>query len=344
MFSPFGVYLALAMTHAGTSGDTATEIGNVLGFRKDARRLPATLAPLLRGSAEENAGLSSVNRLWPQLGYPLRDEFLTELAEIFSAFVQPVDYGKADTARAQINEWVAQATAGNIKDFVASGQLHPETKLVLTNAISFKGAWALRFDPTRTVMKPFRLSNRQTVDVPMMTQTMQARYVDLGDVAILELAYIGSFSMMVALPTAVDGMRQCEREFMVDTMTGRSRTAPRRRVAVTMPKFRVQSKFSFRDILGKLGINDAFDSAKADFSRASAGKTPLVLSDVLQNAFVEVSEEGTEAGAASAAIIFARSAVPSVVDFVVDHPFLFWIVDQTTGILWFLGRFVTPEM
>src|SRR5262249_52563187 len=280
---------------------------------------------------------------WPQVGYPVRKEFRAVLKNSYGVSIQPVDYRNADEAREQINTWVAEKTAGKIKDFAEPGLLNADTKLVLTNAIYFKGRWAVEFDRNRTVTMPFRMKDRHSVNVPMMTQTTTAPYVDLGDLTIVELTYSGPLSMVLALPKELDGITKSERELTADTIGDWSRTAVRRRVCITMPKFRIQSKFALRHSLVALGMKEAFDSRKSDLSRMSGGESQLFLSDVIQNAFVEVSEQGTEAGVSSASVVRKRSALSPVVNFLADHPFLFWILDRNTGTVCFLGRLVTPK-
>jgi len=347
VFSPLGLYIALSMTHAGAGGRTEAEMGAVLGFFRNSRiRLHAAMAPLLqvldRPSSRGSTELLIAKGLWPQVGYPVLEDFRSFLRTGYNAEVHPVDYRQVEQAQLQINKWAAENTAGEIQDFVGSDVLDVDTRLLAVNAIYFKGTWATQFDRTLTATRPFWVTENRSVSVDMMNQTADVGYVEVDNLKVLELGYLGSLSMVFVLPNEQDGLAKCERDLTAKKLGTWIRMVVRRRVHVSVPKLRIESKFYLRESLISMGMKDAFDISRADFSRMVAPGSPFFLTEVIQKAFVEINEDGAQAAAVSASIARTRSAFP-IPSFCADHPFLLLIRDQRTGMICFLGRFVLPD-
>ena len=217
---------------------------------------------------------------------------------------------------------------------------------MLTNAIYFKARWTHEFSKSATTDAPFHISDSQQITVPMMHQTHRLRYGASDDLQVLELPYAqdGSLSMLILLPKKIDGLADLEKRLTSENLQKWSAGLQSRPVKVHLPKFKMTSEFSLKDVLESMGMPLAF-SDKADFSRMST-EEQLFISAVIHKAFVDVNEEGTEAAAATAIVMRATAAFPAPeepVEFRADHPFVFLIRDNRTQSILFLGSLVNPK-
>jgi serpin B len=351
-FSPYSISTALAMTYAGAAGETAGQMAATLHFTLPAEGLhPAfnAYALDLQSRAEQVTDgtpfeLSIANSLWGQQGFPFLDQFLDLLAENYGAGMRLVDYeNDPEGARKAINDWVSDETRDKIKDLIPQGAIDAMTRLVLANAIYFKAEWLNQFEETATDPEPFHLLDGSAVDIPMMHQSESYGYV-LGDsYQAIELPYrYGNAFMLIIMPDegqfeTVEGQLSPE---MITDLLGRMTFGP---VNLGLPKFTYESEFSLNQALTDLGMTDAFDPGRADFSGMD-GARDLYISQVLHKAFVSVDEKGTEAAAATAVIMELTSApMGEPITFSVDRPFVYMIRDQQTGTVLFLGRVMDPS-
>lgn len=343
-YSPYSLSMALGMTWAGARGATADEMAKTLHFGKDVHAGFAALNKRLLGR-QPGYQLSIANRLYVQQGYRLLDAFTAVTKEQYLAPVEAVDFGKAET-RAHINQWVEDQTNKRVKDLIGEGVLNSLTRLVLVNAIYFKGTWATEFDKKNTTPQPFFTGSRK-FDVPMMFRTMngraRVRYAELDGVQVLELPYQGGdVTMVVLLPQARDGLGALEKKLdaaQFERLVGALRPSE---VDVFLPRFRIEQSFALAPTLQAMGMPQAFSERSADFSGMS-GRKDLYISAVIHKAFVEVNEEGTEAAAATAVVMMTKSVEPLRWTFRADHPFLFALRDTKSGSVLFLGRLDDPR-
>ncbi|XP_063062921.1 serpin B6-like isoform X2 [Engraulis encrasicolus] len=297
--------------------------------------------------ADAPYALSLANRLYGEQSYQFVEKFLADTKTHYLAELEAVDFkANAEAARVNINKWVEAKTQDKIKDLLAEGVLDDKTRLVLVNAIYFKGSWEKKFDSARTQEVPFKLNKNETKPVQMMQQKAKFPFTYISDVnsQILELPYVGKdLSMLVMLPNEVDGLEKLEQSLTYDNFV--EWTKPDMmdtvEVVVGLPKFKLEETYDLKQILVNMGMTDAFDHHKCDFS----GMSPcddLVLSKVVHKSFVEVNEEGTEAAAATAAIMMMRCAMMPPEKFMADHPFLFFIRHNPTQSILFYGRYSSP--
>jgi len=347
IYSPASISTALALTYAGARGDTALEMATVLHFDLEPDRLHAAFAGLL-ASLEEAARppgceLRMANALWPQDGYTFQPEFLRIGRLQYQAGLQTVDYvGSTELARRTINTWVAEQTAGRIKDLIKRGILTADTRLVLTNAIYFKGQWLYKFDRQATRPGPFTLLDGTQTQVPLMRQAAELPYAEPDGLQVLELPYAGEeLSMVVLLPRAADGLPALEQALSAKALAGWLAKLGRQKVNVVLPRFKMTSDLELRDALSALGMRDAFTD-KADFSGMD-GTHYLFLSQVVHQAYIEVNEEGSEAAAATGVVMKLRATPAPPPEFRADHPFLLLIRDTRNGSILFLGRVANPS-
>jgi len=370
-FSPYSISTALAMTWAGARGNTAAEIAKVFHFPDVADgKITAdfNLLQQLLATAKANTGiqLSVANSLWPEQNpeAPFLPEYLKLCQADFASEITPVDFkNHADAAAAQINQWVEDKTNNKIKNLIHPGDFDPLTRLVLVNAIYFKGSWSSPFMVRATKMAPFNLTDGTSKSVPLMrkiiTENSQSAYADIvggpAPCQILEMPYSEfgpsnfepptskpMLSMVIVLPHDIADLGQLEKSLTASELTGWLGQLKPDRVEVFLPKFHIEHRFQLADTLKALGVKDAFAYGPADFSGMN-NSHELYISNVIHQAFVDVDEKGTEAAAATAVFMGGGGAPqkPSLV-FRADHPFLFFIRERTTGSILFMGRMADP--
>jgi serpin B len=348
-FSPYSISTALAMTSAGARGETLEQMNKTLHFTLDQDRLHpafATLVKQVNGDGEKRGyQLSTANALWGQKGHGFLPDFLKLTKDRYGAGLNEVDFVNAtEQARQTINAWVAKETQDKIKEMIQEGVLDQITRLVLTNAIYFKGDWASPFSKHATTDLPFFLNANRKVQAPMMRQGGKFKYLDGEDFQALEMPYVGKeLSMVVLLPKKVNGLADFEKTLTADKLSDWLAQTHQLEVYVTLPKFKLTAEFKLEDELSEMGMPLAF-SEEADFSGMD-GKKELFLGNVIHKAFVEVNEEGTEAAAATAVVVAKSDDGPErqLPVFRADHPFVFLIRDTRTESILFLGRVVNPK-
>ena len=369
-FSPSSISVALAMADAGARGETASEMAKALHFTLPPEALHAGFAALLKelNTESDKAGyqLKVANALWGQAGYGFTPDFLKLTQTSYGAWLYEVDFAAAEQARQKINTWVEKQTQDKIKDLIKPGMLDSSTRLVLTNAIYFKGDWNSPFKKERTRTENFKVAETgtagvsrgtqtnevvkveikvprlRTVSVPMMAQTHEYRYLDGGEFQMVEMPYAGKeLSMVVLLPKKTEGLPELEKTLTADNLAGWLGRLHQREIVLNLPRFKTTAELSLKDQLSALGMQQAFQAGKADFSGMNDGKEKLFLSAVVHKAFVDVNEEGTEAAAATGGIMKALAVRIKPV-FRADHPFVFLIRDTRNGSVLFLGRILDP--
>lgn len=343
--APFSISTALAMTYAGAAGLTEAEMKKVLHFSLDQNRLHPAYGALVesldRGTRLGGYEINVANALFPQRGFRFLQSFLSTTERHYDAKIEELDYAAdTDAARRRINSWVEERTRSKIKDLLGPRDLDPMTRLVLANAIYFKGLWAGQFDPEETSMRPFEVGDGRTVDVPMMRRSSEFPFADLDGLSILEMPYEGEdLSMIFFLPDRADGLEDLELRLNAEDLSNWMSALVKTELDVIIPKFSMTVRFSLGDVLAEMGMPSAF-GLEADFSRMT-GAPDLFISKVIHQAFVEVNEEGTEAAAATAVVMERESS--EVRFFLADHPFLFLIRDNVTGSVLFMGRVADPS-
>ncbi|MCE9532052.1 MAG: serpin family protein [Planctomycetes bacterium] len=350
-FSPASMSTALAMTYAGARGTTADEMAKVMHFTLGQEKLHPAFAALLKEmNGEEIAPdkrgyqLSVANALWGQAGYPWKKDFLALTKENYKAGLTEVNFAASEAARQIINNWVEKETREKIKDLIPKDVLKPTTRLVLTNAIYFKGDWLAKFDKKETADKKFLLSADKSVEVPMMHRKGSYGYFENDEVQILEMPYKGKeLSMLVLLPRKANGIGDLEKNLTFAKFAELTKFVPmRNEVDVTLPKFKIELDLPLTKVLQEMGMKTAFIYPVADFSGMD-GSRELFISAVLHKAFVEVNEEGTEAAAATAVVFGTLTLnLPPPPTFRADHPFVFVIRDNRNGSVLFMGRLSEP--
>ena len=336
--SPLSASMALGMTMNGAAGETWNQMRSVLGFgglsEEEINAAYASLLELLVGldpSVETAIG----NSVWTRQGFPVHADFLAAVRESFGAEVAELDFA-SPTASGRINGWVRNATSGRIEDIVPA-VIPADVVMYLINAIYFKAPWTFRFEPSDTRDAPFHLDDGSTRTVRLMSLRRDLPYLENDRFQAVDLPYGGAaFSMTVVLPQpglSVDSLLASLDAATWRDMAGGFRE---RDIEVFLPRFRMAYERTLNDDLAALGMVDAFDH-RADLSRLSP-VGGLWISSVRQKSWVEVSEEGTEAAAATVVTV-VESAPPGIR---ADRPFLFFIRERLSGTILFAGKVASP--
>lgn len=343
--SPYSISTAMGMIWAGARGETEAEIAQVFHFPYGQDALHQIFGEL-QGSLDTGIGydlyrLDIANRLWGQTGYPWNTPFLEATRVDYGAELVQTDIrDDPEAARLVVNAWVTERTEGKIPELLQAGIVTDLTRLILANAIYFKGTWVTRFDDAQTRTEPFWLSPTQSVDVPIMHQTGSFLFSHRDGVRILELPYTGQdIAMVVLLPDDAGGLSALETALAPQQLEAWLEGLTATEVGVALPRFTFRWKSSLAEPLIEMGMPRVFSEFDADLS-GMATVEYLYLQFLVHEAFVAVDEEGTEAAAATAGGAGTTSVPP---EFIADHPFLFMIRDRVTGSILFLGRVADPR-
>lgn len=351
--SPASIAIALDMTLAGARGDTARQMARVLHLKGDDGAQQAAAQALLARWRAMGEQLAIANRLFLERSYRLEPPFVEAMRDGYQAPVEQLDFADAPgPARTRINAWVAEQTRDRILDLIPPGGIDRDTRLVLTNAIYLLADWARPFEANATRPEPFHINGTNAVPVPTMHARRHARVGETRGEKLLELGYRDTeLAMLFVLPNARDGLAELEAGLDAGRLDAWDAALGGQEAVITLPKFRVAPPASFElaKPLKALGMTDAFDPRRADFTAMADPPSPadrLLIDQVFHKAFVEVDEAGTEAAAATAVVMMRALAMPTPGEpfvFRADHPFLFLLRDSATGAVLFIGRVTDPR-
>jgi serpin B len=348
-FSPYSISSALAITSEGARGRTADEIRAVFHLPVDDTARREGFLAIDAGINSEDSGytLRTANALWAEETYPFLQDYIETAGRYYSANVTNLDFTtQPEASRITINRWVEERTNDLIKDLLPEGSISPLTRLVITNAIYFKGTWVKQFDENKTANLHFWKGPGESVLVPMMQRNDEEAiygYAETDDLQVLEMPYAhengAGLSMLVILP---DEIEAAEESLDAQKIEDLRQSLTERRVNVYFPKFSLETTYPLAGTLAAMGMPTAFTDA-ADLSGMD-GTQNLFVSSVVHKAFVDVNEEGTEAAAATGVIINLKTSLEGdeTPTFRADHPFIFAILDNDTGTILFMGRVVDP--
>jgi serpin B len=343
--SPYSVSATLTMIDVGAAGDTDAQIQSVLRLPGNGTGVaPAYAALACQDETDGTQGgdqLSIANSIWGQQGTAFESGFLSTLAQGYSAPLQQVDFASdAGGATSAIDQWVSSQTQGMIPSLLQPGDVGASTRLVLVDAVYFKGAWATAFDPRFTTSQPFTLSDGGQASVPTMHGTVNLRSGSVQGASVYELGYKdGALAMDILLPPP-GSLSSFETALTPDVLAAAvASLGPAESQDLLLPKFSFRTHLALAPLLAGMGMPDLFDPAKANLSGMD-GSLDLFVGTVVQEAIVEVDETGTVAAAATGGAVADLSAPMPIA---VDHPFLFLIRDATNGSILFMGRVENPQ-
>ncbi len=344
-FSPYSIVTALAMTYEGAKNQTAEEMKLVLHLPDEETRGKgfAGLYNIFNQSKSDYI-LKTVNVLWPQEDYNFLTEYFSVIEKYYRGKATSLNFrDDPEGSRLTINQWVEDQTEEKIKDLIPAGFIDPITRLVLTNAIYFKGTWLEGFDSDLTQESDFYLDESEKVAVSMMQRIGEEplRYAEIDDVQILSLPYKGEELAMLILLPKQNEIGQLEESLILEKLETYRQSLQPREIDLFLPRFKLETKYFMKEDLAEMGMPIAF-SMDADFS-GMTGNKDLFISEVIHQAFVEVNEEGTEAAAATAVIMKESAMMIDKPVFRADRPFFFLIEHSETGAILFMGRVNNPS-
>ena len=352
IYSPYSIYQAFLMVYAGANAQTKAEIAEVLDIDadegEDVHNLMNALNVLLTtppANLDEDAQpleFNVANALWVQQDIEFEKDFLDTLSANYNAGLRLVDFSNSEEARQAINLWIAAQTNDKIKDLIPEGVLDELTRLVIANAVYFKGAWQHTFDPANTADEAFFALDGTEQTVEMMSNSYTGAALVFDDYQAVKLPYQGgNYAMAAIMPTGDFGtfeenLDENKIEDILEEFEGIFG-----QVNLRMPKFEIESSFDLGEQLKALGMIQAFDSQLADLTGMS-DQIDLYITDVLHKAYIDVNEDGTEAAAATVISIGTTSMPADSWEITLDHPFIYVIYETTNNTIVFMGRFVAP--
>lgn len=342
--SPFSVSTALAIVYLGAGGETGAQMRTTLRFPSQDATIHSGFSTLMKRMRAKDAPyeLHVANRLWGDIRLELVPRYQKRSTRFYESPLSKVDFAmRPEDARNEINLWVSAETNGKIEELLTEGTINSATRLVITNAITFKGAWETRFDKEKTKPAQFTTMKGEQLERDFMNVSAKFGYLDEDGVQVLRLPYVGGrLSMIIALPENPDDISELGASLTdaVNDWTERLPTT-RRRVDVSIPLFALSGSIELSDVLSEMGMPRAFTD-RAEL-RGIADED-LFIQNVVHEAVIEVNEEGTEAAAATGISIGLTSVQPKNPVFLANHPFIFFIHDSETGSILFMGRVTNP--
>ncbi|CAA0816297.1 Serpin-ZX [Striga hermonthica] len=358
VFSPLSIHVVLAMLAVGLGRTARKQLLRYLMIdsTEELNSLSSQISTSLLADGGTLGGplLSIANGIWVERTLTLKPAFKETIENAYGSAIGHVDFrNQFNVAREAVNAWAEEKTNGLIKNLLPSGSVTSLTMVILANALYFKGVWASKFKPSLTKVRDFFLLNGSTVRVPFMTSSMNQFAVAFDDFKVLKLPYeegqdTREFSMYFFLPNARDGLRALVEKF--GSISGFiEHHMPHLSVKMgdfRLPKFKISFDFEASDFFKSQGLVLPFCGGLTEMVYPSP-YDPLEISGFFHKAYVEVDEQGTEAAAVTAGMGrggCSRFRPPPVdeFDFVADHPFLFVIREEISGVVLFVGQVVNP--
>jgi serpin B len=345
-FSPFSLSIAMGMTYSGANAETEKQIADVFGFSANTKGFHKSLGKVqndLVNQGSKGVEIAIANQLWVDKQFKFRCSYLRQVKRAYGAPIERMPFRvEPEKCRLEINKWVEGKTNNRIVNLLPKGSITDLTALVLTNAIYFKGQWDNKFLEESTRDGEFTTLDGERVRARMMSIRDKFKVYEGDDLKMIELPYAGKqFSMLVVLPNESISITKFEQSVSLENIDNYIDLLSKSEVYLKLPKFKFESEYELKPVLSNLGMPIAFSNA-ADFTRMSK-KPELKIDEVYHKAFVEVSEEGTEAAAATAVVI-VRKSVGVTVEFDVNRPFMFLIRDNASGTIVFMGRVTNPSL
>lgn len=345
VFSPFSITPAFGMVALGASAETEKQLSQVFYFPTNQKSFHTGLGRL-NSKIEKTVGsgveISITNRVWVEETFKINRQYKKSLQKSYGAKLVLTSFiSQPEPSRKTINKSIETDTKTYIKDLLPEGSITDLTRLVLTNAIYFKGKWEKEFDPKKTTQREFTLSTGETIKCATMFVEDSMGYFTSQNYDAIHLNYKGGkLSMLVLLPNEKLKMSEFEKGLNIDLYNQTLAGLEREKVAVLLPKFKIETGLSLKKTLSEMGMPIAFTD-DADLSGIS-GNNDLKISDAFHKAFIEVSEEGTTAAAATAVVVAMKSFIPKN-EFIVNRPFIYILKHNGSNTILFMGKVENPN-
>jgi len=345
VFSPLSANACLSMAYAGSDGRTADELLRALFLTSDQNLIGKTFNSFAHNLMHQPAytndfTLNIAQGLWSQSNFSFLDQYMTSMHNDFEAMIESVDFSLSTIDH--INKWFADQTQQKIKKLFNPGDIDSSTRLVLGNALYFKGSWTHQFKKENTKPQPFTLSSDQVAQVQMMDQTETMGYFEDSDWQAVSLTFQKSWTAPAA-PACVLLLPKKNQPLTAEKIEEILNSFEWHRVHLQVPKFTFDKHFDLQQFLQSLGVSDAF-TPSANFSKMD-GRLDLYISTVVQKCFFALDEQGVEAAAATGAVMNCTCCKPfgnPPIEFIANRPFEFLLIDQTSNTCLMVGHVADP--
>lgn len=341
--SPYSISQSLAMAYSGARNQTRQEMEQVLYFATNPDQNNHHMKALKQQltSNTDSVDFVSANTLWGQKNYSFLPDFIEQIEKQYQAPIEKVDFKKKrqrNIAAKTINNWVAAQTKNQIQDLVSADALTSNTRLILVNALYFYGLWLDAFNPEHTLNDTFKNAEKETT-LPFMRRLQMTDYYSDDLIQAVALPYKGEEQQLVILlPTDNEGLERVEKTLDPSYLSAILSESRKVRVALSIPRFEIETSVELSDLLKQMGLNLAFGN-QADFSGITGNKE-LRIDKVFHGAKIKVNETGTQAAAGTATVMVRKSAQIMEISFHANHPFIYYVLDSETQTILFMGRFM----
>jgi serpin B len=345
IFSPAGITSAIAMTYVGAKNNTFNEISNIFYFNDDLNTFSKDYTNLLKIKEIEKSELSlyNANSLWIQNELSLNKDFLNINKQYFLSSLHFTDFtNESELSRLKINKWVEENTNKKIKNLLQANTIDNSTRLVLVNALYFKGAWQNKFDKEKNTSENFQVGKNEFIEATFMNRSINSWYYEDKDAQIVDIPYSDeNISLMIIMPKSYKKIKKFEKKVSYEYYINYIQNKERKQIDLSLPKFSIESDYDLNKTLLEMGIKDAF-SNKADFSGIT-DQEKLFISNVIHKANITVDEDGTEATAATAVIMAKMFFINAEVKINVNKPFIYILRNNTDNCIYFMGKIKNPN-
>jgi serpin B len=339
VLSPYNTSNAFQIAFIGARAQTAEQIASVFGFKAN-RPIPKI------ASNNERILVYSAANIWPDHNFKTDSSFISIIKSKFDVKVNVMDFDSAEKTCKIINHWISQETKDHIKSVISPTDITKKDRMILTSAIYFKGNWESPFQVGSTENLPFNIDEKKNVVVPTMYQEGLFSYGQFGNLEVLQLLYADpNFAMFIFLPNKKTNLTNIVKSLSLDSIYSWTNNLEEVDIEVYLPRFKFYHTTDIAAGLKRLGINNAFDKSKADFSGICNTPIGIYISKAFQTTMINVDENGTEASAIDELIgsLMGGDGSPPPPVFRADHPFLFILMDKSTKTILFIGQVVNPN-
>jgi len=344
ILSPFSISSAMAMTYAGSKNNTLAEISNTFHFNKNLIDFHKDFNNLygVNFNKKSKVQFYSANSIWINKNLKLKDDYLSNNKQYYSGTAYFQDFqNNPDESRININKWVEKNTNKKITNLLKSSDIDESTRLVLVNALYFNGSWEKQFKEEQNTLENFQVAKKKFEKKTFMNTTINSTYYEDKIAEVIDIHYSDArYSLMIIIPKSFKKMRKLEKNLSFEYYMQIDKQKINKRINLTLPKFNIETDINLNETLQGMGISDAFTSA-ADFSGIT-NQEKLYISNVVHKAKIEVSENGTEAAAATAIIMRKTAFISEHVNLKIDKPFIYILRNTQNNCIYFMGKIVNP--
>lgn len=337
LLSPLSTYYALLMAYEGAEGKTKEEFEKVLDLQKESTQ---TMDSFLSALNDKQQYYQISNAIWTDNNLVVKETYKKTLARNYSSGIMQTDFKNKETAVSVINGWITEKTNDKIREVINSSNIKDSTSIVIVNTLYLKGEWLNKFDKQKTKSAPFFTCAENQYNVNFMNITEHLPYFETDTYQFISKPYKDShLSFCVILPKEIFGINEIEKEMNAAFLKGILDSARSAQTLLSLPKLKLESRFELSNALKKMGLKAAF-SEQADFSSITK-EMPITLNKIVHKTLIELDEEKTEAAAATASTFYVRG-LPSYHVFKADHPFIFFVIDNRSTAILFMGKYSKP--